>query len=592
MTKTFAAATAMLVLLLIIVLPCVSFGQLNSSQQPPEEVARLGEEMYRNGLLPSGEELQAVIKGDVHVPGSAFSCVSCHLRSGIGSVEGQILSPPTNGFKLYKPYYQYNPVIPDPTKPRKSMMDNPAAQPLFRPAYTDIALAEVIRSGINPAGRQLNDVMPRYLIDDRDMSTLIAYLKTLSAEHSPGVSKQEIRFATVIAGDVPSAQRSEMLAMLDAVIEDHNRKAKLRNKYLKYGNQVKAAAFNYPMFTLSRWELTGPPATWRSQLEERYRKEPVFALLGGLSSAGWQPIHGFSEQNKIPCLLPVTDLPVISDTDWYTLYFSKGAYQEGEAAARFLGRRSAPDVVLPILQVVEDSDRARAVSSGFQNAWKDLGRRAPVTVQLSPGETVSAATIRRLSEKAAPAVILLWTAAATESALAELAGQITPPVRVHVSSTLLKHDLGRIPEAARSFTYVSYPYRIEAENRFHVNTRAWMQKRAIPVSNLRISSSLFALTKVLLEPFQAVKRDFNPAGKGNGLVIMEEQFEMMLHVRRNYYRDYLLDVIGMMADSDSIDYERISFGPGQRYVSKGCYIVQLAPGLKPELIRKSDWVIF
>ncbi len=51
-----------------------------------------------------------------------------------------------------------------------------------------------------------------------DMAILIAYLKTLSAELSPGVGKdyKYIRFATVIAGDVPDEDRKEMLAILDA----------------------------------------------------------------------------------------------------------------------------------------------------------------------------------------------------------------------------------------------------------------------------------------------------------------------------------------------------------------------------------------
>jgi hypothetical protein len=47
----------------------------------------------------------------------------------------------------------------------------------------------------------------------------------------------------------------------------------------------------------------------------------------------------------------------------------------------------------------------------------------------------------------------------------------------------------------------------------------------------------------------------------------------------------------MFGDRPSIDFERLSFGPGQRYMSKGCYIIQLASGSQPEMIRKSDWVI-
>ncbi len=127
---------------------------------------------------------------------------------------------------------------------------------------------------------------------------------------------------------------------------------------------------------------------------------------------------------------------------------------------------------------------------------------------------------------------------------------------------------------------------------FTYDAKTWMKKRNIPLTDKRISTRLYALMNVLLDPFKVVKRDFNPAGMGKGRVIMEEQFETLMHVKRNYYRDYLFDVIGMFGDRPSIDYERFSFGPGQRYMSKGCFIVQLSAGPKPKLIKKSDWVIY
>ena len=68
-----------------------------------------------------------------------------------------------------------------------------------------------------------------------------------------------------------------------------------------------------------------------------------------------------------------------------------------------------------------------------------------------------------------------------------------------------------------------------------------------------------------------------------------------------YYRDALLDSVDMGRGSLTMGpavqdetyplYERFSFGPGQRYASKGCYIVQLSKGPKPELVKRSDWVI-
>ena len=65
----------------------------------------------------------------------------------------------------------------------------------------------------------------------------------------------------------------------------------------------------------------------------------------------------------------------------------------------------------------------------------------------------------------------------------------------------------------------------------------------------------------------------------------------LMEMRQEYYRDFLLDTIGMFQDLYLPLYERISFGPGQRYASKGCYIVQLSKGEKPQLEKRSEWLI-
>jgi hypothetical protein len=61
----------------------------------------------------------------------------------------------------------------------------------------------------------------------------------------------------------------------------------------------------------------------------------------------------------------------------------------------------------------------------------------------------------------------------------------------------------------------------------------------------------------------------------------------------NFYRDNFLDKIDCVQDKSYpyTDYERISFGPGQRYAAKGCYLVQMTHGPDPKLVKKSDWVI-
>ena len=51
-------------------------------------------------------------------------------------------------------------------------------------------------------------------------------------------------------------------------------------------------------------------------------------ILGRITTGEWKPIHEFCEKHHLPSIYPITDFPVISETDWFTLYFSKGLYQE------------------------------------------------------------------------------------------------------------------------------------------------------------------------------------------------------------------------------------------------------------------------
>ena len=48
-------------------------------------------------------------------------------------------------------------------------------------------------------------------------------------------------------------------------------------------------------------------------------------------------------------------------------------------------------------------------------------------------------------------------------------------------------------------------------------------------------------------------------------------------MQSNFYRDYFLEMIDMMSDQNYTipKYPNLSFGPGQRFASKGCYIVQI-----------------
>ena len=529
-----------------------------------EEQLRLGERIYREGILPSGEAVQAVVKSDITVSGTSFTCVSCHLRSGLGSSEGGVVTPPTTGAKLFQPYQNlYKGIAHDPKY---------FPIPPRRPAYTDASLAEVLRAGIDPAGRVLNDVMPRYLLENQDMELLITYLKSLSAVVSPGVTDTSLRFATVITDEVSLEDRTAMLDPLQNYVNIKNGQVRFfktqlgSRSLLMAENMMPSRELALRTLSLDVWLLKGPPETWRNQLEAYNRKQPVFALIGGITTGEWRPIHQFSEDNHIPCLFPDTEFPVISQSDWYTLYLSKGYYQEGEGAARYLNRRNESLQGKGLVQIVRDTREGRALAAGFLDTWRELGHEPPRTITLKPGDDTGTAVRQQVLKQGKTAALILWDGAAAVPALEAVAANTNRPDVVLVSSSYIGKSIWTLTDTARDLTSLTYPYRLPqaAQDKLEP-TFPKMANKVFPADTSVIANQTYSVIQVL------------------SMVLMA--------LDGNYYRDNFMDVTGMIMDQEVPLYERLSFGPGQRYASKGCYIVQLAHGAKQELIKKSGWVI-
>jgi ABC-type branched-subunit amino acid transport system substrate-binding protein len=528
--------------------------------QLDQSTSGISERIYREGILPSGKPLQAVIKNDISVPGTTFACASCHLRSGIGSNEGGVVTPPINGTRLYQALDASSKVYEKKYFPVSKL----------RPAYTDITLATAIRDGIDPAGRVLNPVMPRYRLNDDEMSYLVAYLKSLSARFSAGVTDESIKFATVISEDVPSADRDAMVIPLENYMSQKNNLASMYKTNQRAARMVdtmlasKELAFK--KLSLSRWVLKGSPETWRSQLEEYYRKEPVFALLGGITPGSWKPIHDFSEANRVPCLFPQTNFPVISDNDWYTLYLSKGYYQEGESAARFLNAKGDFLKGGSVVQIVRDSPDGKALSTGFMETWQDLGHHALVTLNVKAGVPLSAEYIQEVLTHEKPAAVIIWDGPDSIPAVSYIAASAYKPGFVLLSGSYFGKNIWSLPDTVRDMTMITYPYRLPQDDaKFNNHLVPYMRGLQLQDDTRPIANRTYPVIQLLTQA--------------------------LMDMRGNYYRDNFFDVISMMPDQVTPAYERLSFGPGQRYASKGCYIVQVGKGPKPELVRMSEWVI-
>lgn len=533
----------------------------------PAEIMRLGERMYRQGILPSGEVMVGYIRGDVKVDSSAFSCSNCHLRAGLGSVEGGIVTPPVTGNKLYKPYRR------PPSRedvPEYAGRIKYAETVQQRPAYTRESLAVAIRAGVDPAGQVFNQVMPRYRLSDRDLSILIGYLEMLSSVPSPGASADEFSFATIVSDDVSQEDRQALLAPVEAFIAQKNQQLAMYKDFTRSGYAPTIdMKSSFRKASLDIWELKGPPETWPGQLAAYYARKPVFAVLGGISNSDWRPIHDFCEAQRLPCLFPITDFPVVSETGWYTFYFNKGYAQEGEAVSRYLGRMEDLPPGTAILQIVQDSPTGRALAAGFQNGWKELGRPAVKSVTLTAAQLSDRVALGRLVARHKPGVLLLWSDAEILPKLPHLIAQLRSPGMVFVSSGYLGKKTASLPESVRDKVYITFPYRLTP----YVGPKTGGYDARVPILT---SAKDFGERRI-------ASRSRN--------MLQQATLQGLNLIYDNLYRDHLLDVMSLQMDLIVQDYERFSFGPGQRYASKGCYIIQLGPGEDPPLLPRSEWVI-
>ncbi len=436
--------------------------------------ARAGERIYRDGLLPSGAPLAAVLQGDVPVAGRAAACATCHRRSGFGGVEGTVAVPAITAPALF--------AEPPPTGLlfRALFQEQLAPQPWSRvrtgsprPPYGDATLAAALREGHDPTGRALDPLMPRYRLSEGDLADLTAYLRTLGAAEPPGVEPARVHFATVVTPDAEPARRAAWLEVAAAYVRWRN--AMLPGLARKaaatpgYGEDLTGRRREW---VLHVWELAGPEESWAGQLEARLDAQPVFALLGGVGGGSWRPVHEVCERRAIPCLFPDTDVPVLEPPGDYTVYFSGGLEGEGAALARHLLEGAPADRQSSVLQVYRDDARGRAAAGALRRGLIGKGRVRLAEEALPAGTPLPPDLLGRGGWT--PAVLVLWLPAADLAALPP-PGPLVPR-RVFVSGTLL----GKAPLAPgwQERSSVVSPFRAAGEEGPHgYRASAWLRSR-------------------------------------------------------------------------------------------------------------------
>ncbi len=560
------------------------------------------------GVLPSGAPLEGVRFGQVRVSGQQAACVQCHRRSGMGAVEGEALIEPITGNYLFS----------TPDKSQLAVMDQRVSKSfnLAHPPYDEATLARAVRQGMNVNGRSMHVMMPRFELDDASFQALSAYLHQLTTQWSPGVGAQTVRLATIIAPGVDPKRRQVLLDMLQTAVRQKNANTALGTSAGRRHHMATAAEMvlgTERKWELDVWELQGEPGTWQAQLQAKYDKAPVFAVLSGLSEGTWEPVHAFCETQKLPCWFPIVDAPVVRAGDFYSLYFSRGVLLEADVLASHL-LQTKDKSKGPVVQIFRDDHVGRAAAAEFAQQYTGA---AAAKVMMKPVPTGDAAALRAaLAQLPQDATLVLWLRSADTAALAGV--KLATRGEVYFSGQLLS-DAADVPAQWRERSRLVYSYELpDHRGQSLVYFYQWLKLRRLPVVDEPMQSKAFFaasyLTDTLVDMLDNLYRDYlieraeNMISRREGSRAEEEAHSSQMMRRAARAQIMSLRRSASAAGASAVHvpsdhaepmgerqsttvYPRLTLAPGQRFASKGAQIARFSTAASSALVAQSDWMV-
>lgn len=531
---------------LVFVLACAVFANVSQVK-----AATIGARIYNEGIGQDGKPIQAHGVGGTVLSGAQAACANCHKRSGYGSSEGGMLAPPIIGKLLFKQRdFHYR------------ELERNMKRPITRPAYTRKTLTNALHSGMAANGKMLRSLMPRYTLSRSEIKQLEKYLKDMGKDGAIGVDKENIYLASVVTPDVPEHLKQAMRATLEAYVKNKN--AETREEHERAVKSPWHRSWKYEAYRrwkLQIWELKGEPSSWKGQLEDYYARRPVFAMVSGIGTGTWQPIHDFCELKHLPCLFPSVANPGESPNHYYSVYFSKGIRLQSRTIAKHLLQTTDKNRHYNVIQIVDHEKNvteAAAVLSKQLAADAQPDRISLKTVQIeSVGPTVE--------KTGGKTIIVSWVPASKLGSIDDLDNRSVD--RIYLPS----FGPGNITYQHEFDTdiYVVSPYTLPVkQDRSLLRVNSWTSINHVSTVDKEITANTYYTMTLLTS---AIK-----------------------HLRSNFSRDYMIERIEHMLDNNVFTsvYPHLSLGPDQRFASKGCYVV--GPLRDPSMLntaKTGEWIV-
>ncbi len=521
--------------------------------------AEAGRRIYEEGILPDGSSLRALRAEATLFEGKDAACTTCHRRSGMGSVEGfdstTVLVPPVAGTLLFKPARFHGSFLDH----SHHWVPNEAwARALTRSAYDEASFKRALVEGVDADNKPLSP-MPRYALDDQAISALLAYLKELAAKPAPGVEDHTLHLATIITPDVPKEQANAILGVLRA-----------------WSAGAKGVAKTWRLHV---WELTGPAESWGIQLQKRYLKQPVFAVLSGAGRAQWSPVHRFCEENRVPCILPSVEVAPKSRGNYYSIYYSPGVILEAQVLANYLKNghdtKERPSEVVQLYSDATGKHAAHSLHSYFK------GEHRIERYQRVKPEAV-------LTELPHNGSLVLWLRPDEIAQLVAASPQAPAVKNIYISALLAPPEEISLPPGWKlRVNWVSLFDDIGVQGEIaKLRIRRWLEQQGLSYDGtLRVQADAYAASYLFTAALSAISSE---EVRRHPVPLSREHLLETLETLVDKYSD---GTNWVNPDSHVAYYGRMSLAPGQRVAVRGGALLRYASPESHKLIVASDRIV-
>jgi ABC-type branched-subunit amino acid transport system substrate-binding protein len=498
-----------------------------------------GKRIYLTGISASGDKLTAVLgNSNTEVPAAALTCANCHRHDGRGKPEGGIFPSNIRWDELTKPY--------GANLPRGQS----------RPPYDESLLKRGITMGLDPAGKRLDDAMPRYRMTHRDLADLVAYLKVLGGELDPGLSADKIRIGVILA---PRGQFYDMhlavRASASAFVAEFNRQGGV------YQRDIELCFSEAPARIEDRAAAAG----------DFVKREQVFALASSFIAGAEGEISQQLGQEGVPLigaqtLYPQLDFPL----NRQLFYLNSGLHGQSLALVRFAQDRranEAPEAVLLFSQDDTLSDEnavnaglggvASTIESGCTSLGWTLQKRAITPRQFSPGLLAQS-----LAERKIGVVFSLLPAEQSLQLLQSAAAADWFPT-CYLPSDIAGRQLFAAPPGFDRRIFLSFSNLPSCHPGGMQAYSTLAQKHELPTAQLAAQFDALAALSTLVQGLQLAAADLSRER-------LVEQLETLYEYRTGFGPP-------------------VTFGPNRRVGARGAYIVTIDL-TNQKLVPVSDWI--